>query len=93
MARNDDVPQTVGDATDCGWEWLGVRCGYCRRSARIMFAALRRDERLGLLARRVRCLRCPDLVPLVDFKLGMATDFREKAITFEGGIARKVGMG
>jgi hypothetical protein len=93
VARNDDVPQTVGEAMDCGWEWLRVRCGYCHRSARIMFATRCREDRLGALARCARCRRCSDLMPLVDFKLGMATDFREKAITFEGGIARRVGMG
>ena len=38
MARRDDVPQTVGEAVACGWEWLRVRCSFCGRSARIMFA-------------------------------------------------------
>ena len=42
---------------------------------------------------KARCRRCPDLTPLFDFKLGVETDVREKAIAFEGGIAKKVGMG
>jgi hypothetical protein len=33
------------------------------------------------------------LTRLIDFKLGVETDVREKAIAFEGGVARKVGMG
>jgi hypothetical protein len=69
---------------DCGWEWLRVRCGYCHRSARIMFAASRREETLDSLARKARWRRCPDLTPLIDFKLGVETDVREKAIAFEG---------
>jgi hypothetical protein len=84
VVRNDDVPQSVGDAMDCGWEWLRVRCGYCHRSARIMFAASRREETLDSLARKARWRRCPDLTPLIDFKLGVETDVREKAIAFEG---------
>ena len=32
MPRRDDVPQTVGEAARAGWEWLRVRCIYCRRS-------------------------------------------------------------
>ena len=52
VVRNDDVPQSVGDAVDCGWEWLRIRCGYCHRSARIMFAARHREETFGSLARK-----------------------------------------
>jgi hypothetical protein len=68
VVRNDDVPQSVGDAMDCGWEWLRVRCGYCHRSA---FAARRREEALDSLAGKARWRRCPDLTPLIDFKLGV----------------------
>ncbi|MBV9754299.1 MAG: hypothetical protein JO188_17385 [Hyphomicrobiales bacterium] len=92
MPRNDDVPQRVGDALDSGWEWLRVRCGYCRRSARIMLAGRGREETLGSLARRAHCKRCRDFVPLINCKLGVATSIREKAIAFDGEIARKVGM-
>ena len=60
MPRNDDVPQTVGEALDCGWEWLRVRCVYCRRSARIMLASRHREETIGSVARRARCRHCSD---------------------------------
>lgn len=93
MPRHDDVPQRVGDALDGGWEWLRVRCVYCRRSARIMLASRRSEETLGSVARRARCRRCRDLPPLIDCKLGMATSIREKALAFDGEVARKVGMG
>jgi hypothetical protein len=93
LPRNDDVPQTVGEALDCGWEWLRVRCVYCRRSARIMLASRRREETLGSVARRARCLCCSDLQPLIDCQLGMATSVREKGIAFDGRFARKIGMG
>jgi hypothetical protein len=92
MARRDDVPQTVGEAVACGWEWLRVRCSFCGRSARIMFATRRRQESLASLARRAICRRCGEHTPL-DCKLGMTTDCREKVIAFEGNIARKLGMG
>ena len=92
MARRDDLPQTVGEALACGWEWLRVRCSFCGHSARIMFAMRPREESLASLARRARCRSCGEHTP-VDCKLGMTTDCRERAIAFEGNVARKLGMG
>jgi hypothetical protein len=92
MARRDDVPQTVGEAAKFGWEWMRVRCTFCRHSARIMFVTRGREESLASIVRRAVCHRCGQHTPL-DCKLGMTTDSREKVITFEGNIARKLGMG
>jgi formate dehydrogenase maturation protein FdhE len=34
MGRGD-VPQTVAAAINEGWQWVRVKCVYCRQSARI----------------------------------------------------------
>jgi hypothetical protein len=92
MSHRDDVPQTVGEAVTFGWEWLRIRCSFCGRSARILFATCREQESLASLARRALCRRCGKHT-LLDCKLGMITGSREKVIAFEGNIARKLGMG
>jgi hypothetical protein len=92
MSRRDDVPQTVGEAVTYGWESLRVRCSFCERSARILFATCREQESLASLARRALCRRCGKHTPL-DCKLGMTTGSRQKVIAFQGNAARKLGMG
>jgi hypothetical protein len=92
MPSRDDVPQTVGEAARAGWEWLRVRCVYCRRRARIPLACRPEAELLASLAAHVRCRRCPGLERAVDCALGSPTSVREKEIAFEAGRARRLGM-
>jgi hypothetical protein len=42
-----DVPQTVADAVDNGWEWVGVQCVYCRRKHRVQLSGQRRTASLA----------------------------------------------
>jgi len=88
----NDVPQTVGEALKEKWEWLSIRCVYCRKSTRVPFAGRDRAERLASIINRMRCTRCKGLTPCVDVKIGRPTSIHEKPIGVEGNRVHKIGM-
>jgi hypothetical protein len=91
MARGD-APQTVGEALESEWRWLAVRCGLCRRRARIPLTGRPRGEALATIGHRLKCRRCP---PHQSYDFHLVREWRtfsEKPILFDGMTTRKLGM-
>jgi hypothetical protein len=92
IARGNQPPQTVGEATDNGWEWLSIRCAICRHVGRIELKNRKRPEKLAAILTAARCTPCRRRT-MIDAKIGMQwrTD-HEMPIVFEHGRVFKAGM-
>lgn len=96
MGKRDDAPQTVGQALDYGWEWLGVQCQYCRGNrGRVDLRQRKREEKLAHVAAKCWCAKCgKHLGDYLAFELGLVIrTVHTKPIHFSGNDAFKLGMG
>lgn len=96
MSTPDDAPQTVGEATKNGWNYLGVACGHCRRGrTRVDLTKQPPWRLLSEVARKCWCRRCGPIIgrSYLTFELiAIWTNERSKPIGFAGTVATKIGM-
>lgn len=92
MARDEDVPQSAGEALAWGWSWLRVECARCRHRRSLSlgdFPAERLRAPLASFTGRLYCGKCRsrDLRFALGAHAGGTLIEMHKALAFEDGRA------